>query len=152
MSLLHLTNIESLQLWRAHSITTTGLLNFVHSSSFSNLQHLDLFDCRNLNDEVLQEICIKCCQLETLDISSCHLLTDTGIATVFQLCSQLHTLKMSHLPQPTGNGYLNCLPQLLPKLIYLDAYNCCNIPNYLLASLECSKLIVMYGRRHRRLL
>lgn len=89
--------------------------------------------------------------METLDISSCHLVTDNGIASIFQFCSNLHTLKMSHLPQPTGQDYLNNLPELLPKLIYLDAYNCCNISIDLLANLENEKLIVMFGKRTRRL-
>lgn len=183
MFLLGLYHLECLQLWRMHRVSSTALLNFFFNSRFENLKQLDLFDCRNLNDEVLQEICIKwvitpkflhifnrvisrqhiiidpawshlydyrCNHLESLDISSCHLLTDAGIAYVFQLCSSLDTLKMSHLPQPTGLGYLDHLTELLPKLIYLDAYNCCNISSDLLASLENKKLIVMFGGRKKR--
>ncbi|XP_034235240.1 F-box/LRR-repeat protein 2-like [Thrips palmi] len=151
LNLLSLSKLQCLQLWRGHSFSTNGLLNFVYNSNFPHLKHLDFFDCPNLNDEVIQEISIKCSQVETLDISSCHLITDNGLASIFQFCSNLHTLKMSHLPQPTGKDYLNHLPQLLPKLIYLDAYNCCNISIDLLASLENEKLIVMYGKRIRRI-
>lgn len=150
LNILSLSKLESLQLWRAHQLTTTGLLNFIYNSRFMYLKQLDLFDCPNLNDEVLQEISIRCNKLETLDISSCHLLTDSGVASVFQFCSQLHTLRMSHLPQLTGQGYLRSLHELLPFLIYLDAYNCCNIPCDLLSSLENNKLIVMFGRRNVR--
>ncbi|KAK3928809.1 F-box/LRR-repeat protein 14 [Frankliniella fusca] len=150
LNLLSLGQLQNLQLWRAHRVSSEGLFNFINYSRFPCLLHLDLFDCPNLNDDVLQEISIKCRNLKTLDISSCHLLTDYGIASVFQFCSELQTLRMSHLPQPTGHGYLDQLPQLLPKLIYLDAYNCCNIPSDLLEGLENNKLIVMSGRRGRR--
>lgn len=150
LNLLSLGQLQSLQLWRAHRVSSEGLINFISFSRFLSLRHLDLFDCPNLNDDVLQEITIKCRHLQTLDISSCHLLTDNGIASVFQFCSDLQTLRMSHLPQPTGHGYLFELPQLLPKLVYLDAYNCCNISCDVLEGLETNKLIVMYGRRGRR--
>lgn len=150
MDLLSLNKLQSLQLWRAHRFSTSGLLNFFYNSNFLHLRHLDLFDCSNLNDEVLQEISIRCSQVETLDISSCHLITDNGVASIFQFCSNLHTLKMSHLPQPSGRDYLYNLHEQLPKLIYLDAYNCCNISIDLLASLENEKLIVMYGKRISR--
>lgn len=83
---------------------TNGLLNQI-TSSCTSLKYLDVSNCPGINDSGLTLVSHMCPGLLHLNVKSCQCVTDIAIENIAENCKDLQFLCVAgcELPRPTGN-------------------------------------------------
>ena len=68
------------------------------------LQHLVIFSCGYLTDEIMGPLGLSCPDLKYLDISKCEKLTATGVSNLLQTCPSIQCIKFNWCSPSTFIG------------------------------------------------
>ncbi|CAF0834436.1 unnamed protein product [Brachionus calyciflorus] len=109
----------------AFKLTQNG---FVTISGCRNIQDLNLSDCKNLNDDMVNIITTGCMVLIYLNLAFNDALTDSSIRSLSKNCKNLQYLSLAFCTKLTDKGfsYLNG-GEGLKKLVYLDLSGCTHV-------------------------
>lgn len=120
-----LTQLTHLSLISCHSVTDTGLLNFVKNSS-SQLTHMNLSNCTRLTDTALRYLANYATSITHLDLAGCVLMTDEGIQQLSSRLVLLTHLDLEDLHHLT-NASIASIAQYQTKLQRLCLSNCVHV-------------------------
>ena len=91
----------------------------------TELTELDLSDCGNVTDEVMDAVCKNCKKLELIAIKRLSsTLSDATIRAIYTNCPALHTLEISGNTRITSRAMLT----MASKLIHLTSLSVAGIP------------------------
>ena len=83
---------------------------------YSNLESLNLSECRNITDASVSEVARRCSNLQTLNLAGCENITDASVMEVARRCSNLQTLNLRCYQSNITSACKNTLRQSHPKL------------------------------------
>lgn len=104
-------------------VTALGLRLVAHNCP---LVALDLSDCPQVTDSVLQTIAAGCWMLESFELRRCPNVSDAGIVKLAQCCKELRRLDLAHCARlgEYGDKALLELGRCCPALEVLDLFGC----------------------------
>lgn len=121
----HLTQLTHLSLISCHSITDTGILNFVRNH-LDQLTHVNLSSCTRLTDTALRYLANYTPYITHLDVAGCVLMTDEGIQYLAPRLVHLTHLDLEDLHHIT-NASIYSIAQHLHKIERLCLSNCVHV-------------------------
>lgn len=116
-------NFHTIHLAHCNKITELGLRHLAHSC---RLVFVDLSDCPQLNNTVLQSLAAGSWMIETFIMQRCQGVSDPGIVKLAQCCKNLRHLDISgclHIGE-YGDKALLAVGTFCPLLRILDLYGC----------------------------
>lgn len=83
--------IQVLDLSWCSSLDDDAVVNIVQGS-FSTLTELNLWQCRSIDGDCVEEIAAQCSSLEVLNLRGCDRVTDSAVAAVADFCPKMSSL------------------------------------------------------------
>lgn len=115
--------LDSIYLAGCERITELGLRLLAHNC---RLVLVDLSDCPQLNDTILQSIAAGCWMIQTFIMKRCQRISDAGIVKIAQCCKDLRHLDVSECDRvgEYGDKALVEIGRCCPQLRVLDLFGC----------------------------
>lgn len=115
--------LDTIYLAQCTRVTELGLRLLAHNCQ---LVLIDLSDCLQITDSVLQTLAAGCWMLQTCILQRCARVTDAGIVKVAQCCKDLRHLDVSECEHvgEYGDKALVAIGKHCHKLTVLDLYGC----------------------------
>ena len=110
----------SIKLQDCYKITDTSEL-----AKCSQLAHIDLCFCSNIEDAGVEALANRCPQLTRIDLSYCTKITDASVEALAKGCSQLTNINLGHCNSITGVG-VGALGKGCPHLNFIHLPDCVN--------------------------
>lgn len=136
--ILDLKQLIWLKLRKGCQLTPTGLRSLFEDSGLSQLAHVNLGECSQLDDSVLEAMASCCPLLRHLALHWCWEVTDAGVSTIIKQCPYLQVLDLVGVVQLTG-AVFTCVPTALPDLLILDLEQCNDVDDTLLQEVVSQK-------------
>lgn len=115
--------LDAIYLAGCERITELGLRLLAHNC---RLVVVDLSDCPQLNDTILQTIAAGCWMIQTFIMKRCQRISDAGIVKIAQCCKDLRHLDVSECDRvgEYGDKALVEIGRCCPQLRVLDLFGC----------------------------
>lgn len=123
LGILDLKQLTWLKLRKGCQLTPEGLRSLFEDARLPQLAYVNLGECSQLDDSVLEAMA-KCCPLlKHLSLHWCWEVTDAGIRAIIKQCPCLQVLDLVGVVQLTG-AVFSSVPTDLPNLMILDLEQC----------------------------
>lgn len=115
--------LDTIHLAQCERVTELGLRLLAHKCQ---LVFVDLSDCPQITDSVLQTLAAGCWMLQTFIMKRCQRITDAGIVKIAQCCKDLRHLDVSECEHvgEYGDKALVEIGKCCPNLTVLDLFGC----------------------------
>lgn len=121
-----LSKLTILKLKRAKKVPADDFITLFANKTLPVLRHLDLSECVQVNDEVVQTLALGCPLLETVMLNWCWEIRDAGLEFLVRYCNEIIKLCLVGVVLLTDEFMLE-IHDHLPKLSFLDLQQCPNI-------------------------
>ena len=128
LGLRHLTWIK---LRKGCQLTPVGLRSLFKDAGLPQLAYINLGECAQLDDSVLEAMAKCCPKLLHLALHWCWEVTDAGVSAIIEQCPRLRVLDLVGVVQLTGTVF-SSVPTSLPDLLILDLEQCNDVDDSLL--------------------
>lgn len=117
------SKLDTIYLAQCERVTELGLRLLAHNCQ---LVVVDLSDCPQISDTILQTLAAGCWMIQTFIIKRCQRITDAGIVKIAQCCKDLRHLDVSECEHvgEYGDKALVEIGKYCPKLTVLDLFGC----------------------------
>ena len=131
-ALSQLTQLKRLKLKRAKQVIADDFITLFANKNLEHLEDLDLSECAQVSNEVIQTLAIGCPNLQILRLNWCWEVGDIGVEFLIRYCNQIKHLYLVGVVLLTDIILLD-IHDFLPHLLSLDLQQCPNITDTHLA-------------------
>ena len=131
-ALSQLTHLRRLKLKRAKKVEADDFITLFANRNLQHLEELDLSECAQVNNEVIQTLAYSCHKLRILRLNWCWEIGDAGVEFLIRYCNQITHLYLVGVVLLTDE-ILRDIHDFLPHLLNLDLQQCPNITDTHLA-------------------
>ena len=131
-ALSQLTQLRRLKLKRAKKVEADDFITLFANRNLQHLEDLDLSECAQVNNEVIQTLAYSCHKLRILRLNWCWEIGDAGVEFLIRYCNQITHLYLVGVVLLTDE-ILRDIHDFLPHLLNLDLQQCPNITDTHLA-------------------
>lgn len=136
--ILGLRNLTWLKLRKGCQLTPVGLRSLFKDGGLPQLAHVNLGECSQLDDSVLEAMAGCCPLLLHLALHWCWEVTDAGVSAIIARCPRLRVLDLVGVVQLTG-AVFSSVPTALPDLLILDLEQCNDVDESFLEAVVSQK-------------
>lgn len=117
------SQLDTIYLAQCERVTELGLRLLAHNCQ---LVVVDLSDCPQITDTILQALAAGCWMIQTFIMKRCQRITDAGIVKIAQCCKDLRHLDVSECEHvgEYGDKALIEISKYCSKLTVLDLFGC----------------------------
>lgn len=123
LGILDLKQLTWLKLRKGCQLTPKGLRSLFEDVGLPQLAYVNLGECSQLDDSVLESMARCCPLLKHLALHWCWEVTDAGVGAIIKQCPCLQVLDLVGVVQLTG-AVFSSVPTDLPDLLILDLEQC----------------------------
>lgn len=136
--ILGLKQLIWLKLRKGCQLTPVGLRSLFEDGGLPQLAYVNLGECSQLDDNVLEAMARCCPLLKHLALHWCWEVTDAGVSAIIKQCPCLQVLDLVGVVQLTG-AVFSSVPTALPNLLILDLEQCNDVDDSLLQAVVSQK-------------